>query len=74
MHLTATQLRNRARLHPTSITDRGIVHLTPEERPRAFGQARVVVAHGPVEVRVEPVGELLEDRVRAAEARGEADV
>jgi hypothetical protein len=46
-----------------------MVDRAPEERLRAFGQARVQIAHRPLQVCVVPIWQLLDDLVRSTELR-----
>lgn len=73
LHLPAAQPRVHVRRHPARRPHRLVVDRTPKQRLRALRQAAVVVRDGPLEVRVEPVGQLVDEVLRAAEVCGLPD-
>ena len=74
LQLSSTQGRDPGRLHSPSAPNSAVVHIPPEEGLRSLRQPRVVVAHRPVEIRVETFRQLLDKRLRATQPGGEADL
>ena len=56
------------------VPHRRVVHRSSEQRLRPLRQRAVIVRHGPREVGVKPIGELVDELFGAAEARGEPDL
>lgn len=67
LHLATAQRRRRRGLHSSDTPHRAVVDVASEERFCSFRKSSVVVADGSVEVGIESIRELVDERLRAPE-------